>query len=192
MRLHAQDPNGEKIRMRCPAAGDAPTAKCVLKPRSERSRPVATTADGHKFDGRPRIVPTENIDREHPPKVCTAETITISTRTGAKYAHAPSLTYGTPEYSRIYNALRQSQEGIHGFAKDEAKEALGSPGRRRVHGKAAQSIFAGFILAAANLRKIRGFLRVAQRDDTGRLYVPRSEWSKVRAENPPGAAPPEP
>lgn len=192
MRLHAQDPAGEKIRMRCPAAGDAPTARCVLKPRSEESRPVAVTADGHKFDGRPRIVPGKNIDRDHPPKVCTAQTITISTRTGAKYAQSMDLTYGSPEHARTYNALRQTQEGIHGFAKDDAKEALASAGKRRVHGKAAQSIFAGFILAAANLRKIRRFLQEAEYDDAGRPYVPRSEWSRARAENPPGAAPPEP
>lgn len=192
MRLHAQDPTGEKLRLRCPAAGDAPTARCVLKPRSEEPRPLTTTADGRKFDGRPRIVPGKNIDSLHMPKVCAAQTITISTRRGAKYAQSPDLTYGTPEHSRIYNALRQSQEGIHGFAKDDAKEALGSSGRRRVQGKAAQSIFAGFILAAANLRKIRTFLREAELDDAGRLHVRRPEWTRARSENPPGAAPPEP
>ncbi|OLT33043.1 hypothetical protein BJF82_11675 [Kytococcus sp. CUA-901] len=100
--------------------------------------------------------------------MCAAQTITISTRTGAnstrtgaKYAQSMDLPYGSPEHARTYNALRQTQEGIHGFAKDDAKEALASAGRRRVHGKAAQSIFAEFILAAANLRKIRRFLQEA-------------------------------
>ncbi|MGD8150818.1 hypothetical protein [Ornithinimicrobium sp. Y1694] len=191
MRLHAQDQPGGKLRLRCPAAGDSPTAKCVLKPRSEEPRLVMTTEDGQKFDGRPRIVPGKNIDRHHPPRVCAAETITIEAEAGAKFFQTMSMSYGSPEHTRTYNALRQSQEGYHGFAKDDAKEALGAPGRRRVPGRAAQTIFTGFILAAANLRKITQFLDKAKADANGLLRVRRPSMTKDRTQNPPGAEPPD-
>ena len=41
--------------------------------------------------------------------------------------------------------------------KDPAHEALAAPGRRRVRGIAAQSIFVTLLLMAANFRKIAAF-----------------------------------
>jgi hypothetical protein len=41
--------------------------------------------------------------------------------------------------------------------KDAAHEALGQPGRRRVRGIAAQSLFVGLLLMAANFRKIAAY-----------------------------------
>ena len=41
--------------------------------------------------------------------------------------------------------------------KDTAHEALAAPGRRRVRGIAAQSIFVALLLMAANFRKIAAF-----------------------------------
>jgi hypothetical protein len=72
-----------------------------------------------------------------------------------------------------YNALRQAQEGLHEFVKDEAKEALASPGKRRIRGLAAQSFFSAVLLAAAAVRKVRVFLRNALTDSNGHLYVLR-------------------
>ncbi|RYG78459.1 hypothetical protein EU513_02285 [Yimella sp. RIT 621] len=189
MRLHAKNDDTGNLRLRCPAAGDAPTAKCVLKPRSEEPRPITLTASGQKFDGRPRIVPGPDINRDHPPQVCASETITVDGEVGAKFDQ--HLPFGTPAHTHVYNALRQSQEGYHGFAKDEAREALGTSGRRRVPGKAAQSVFAAFILAAANLRKITAFYAKAEPDAAGRLCVRRPDQSVERTLNPPGEAPPD-
>lgn len=188
MRLHAQNTATGKLRLRCPAAGDSPIARCVLKPRSEEPRPITLTTTGQKFDGRPRIVPGPDFDRDHPPQVCASETISVGADVGAKFAQ--HLTFGTPEHTHVYTALRQSQEGFHGFAKDEAREALGAPGRRRVAGRAAQTIFTAFILAAANLRKIESFYAQAEPDRDGRLRVTRPEQAEERTVNPPGAAPP--
>ena len=47
----------------------------------------------------------------------------------------------------MYRAGRNSQEGTHGVAKDEAQESLGAPGRRRKRGLAAQSLYAAISLA---------------------------------------------
>lgn len=68
---------------------------------------------------------------------------------------------------------------------------LGAPGRRRVPGRAAQTIFTGFILAAANLRKITQFLDKAEPDANGLLRVRRPSMTKDRTQNPLGAEPPD-
>jgi len=41
--------------------------------------------------------------------------------------------------------------------KDTAHESLGAPGRRRVRGIAAQSLFVGLLLMTANFRKIAAY-----------------------------------
>jgi hypothetical protein len=51
--------------------------------------------------------------------------------------------------------LRNTIEGLNGYAKDPAHEALAQAARRRVRGIAAQSVFAALLLMAANIRKIR-------------------------------------
>ena len=48
-------------------------------------------------------------------------------------------------------------EGLNGYAKDTAHQALAQPGRRRVRGIAAQSLFTALLLTAANIRKIRAW-----------------------------------
>jgi hypothetical protein len=46
------------------------------------------------------------------------------------------MTFSAPTYSSI----RNTNEGMNGFIKDSAYEALGDPLRRRIHGRAAQTI----------------------------------------------------
>lgn len=76
--------------------------------------------------------------------------------------------------------------------KDEAQEALGTPGRRRVRTKVAQQLFAAFLLAAANVRKIRSFLERAETDENDDFYVIRTQRTgrHARTGAPPGAAAP--
>jgi len=53
--------------------------------------------------------------------------------------------------------------------KDPAQEDLAAPGRRRVRGSAAQSVFCTFFLMAANLRRIRAFRELVADRRTGEI-----------------------
>ena len=53
--------------------------------------------------------------------------------------------------------MRNTIEGLNGYVKDTAHQALAQPARRRVRGIAAQSIFTALLLTAANIRKIRAW-----------------------------------
>ena len=53
--------------------------------------------------------------------------------------------------------MRNTIEGLNGYAKDPARQALAQPGRRRVRGIAAHSTFTALLLMAANIRKIRAW-----------------------------------
>ena len=54
-------------------------------------------------------------------------------------------------------ALSPATAAAGGYAKDPAHQALAQPGRRRVRGIAAQSVFTALLLMAANIRKIRAW-----------------------------------
>jgi hypothetical protein len=172
MRTKQLPVNGIGERLTCPAAGPAPLVKCDNKPASNQARPIRQ-ANGHVTDARLRILSPADISGDNKPRVCGQESIAVSPLDGAKFRQ--SLPYGSDEHADLFNTLRQSQEGMHGFAKDEAHEALAAPGRRRVRGKAARSVFAAFLLAAASIRKIRAFLNNAIADPSGVIYVPRKQ-----------------
>ncbi len=63
--------------------------------------------------------------------------------------------------------MRNTIEGLNGYAKDPAHEALAQPARRRVRGIAAQSIFTALLLMAANIRKIRASRELAAEQQSG-------------------------
>ena len=162
------DANGT-YRVGCPASGSHPLAVCVNKPRSLEARNTRQP-DGSKADTRPEIVPAGDTFSHGRPQVCLSESVSVKREDGAKYRQ--TLPFGTDEHHTVYASLRNNQEGAHGFAKDEAQEALGAPGRRRVHGKAAQTFYAALLLAAANMRKIASFEAQAVTDrKTGLTYV---------------------
>ena len=81
---------------------------------------------------------------------------------GARYRQ--DLPYGSPAWHKTYATLRNTIEGLNGYAKDPAHQALAQPGRRRVRGIAAQSLFTALLLAAANIRKIRAWRALTARD----------------------------
>ncbi len=68
--------------------------------------------------------------------------------------HRQPLLYGSKEHTAVHRNARNAQEGVHGFAKDDANEAIGNPGLRRRRGLAAQSLYAAVGLAVAGIRKI--------------------------------------
>jgi len=136
-------------RLTCPATGHHPRLICPLRQASLTPR-----------DGRPKVLqpPPE------PPRLCTQTAITIAPDAGARYRQ--DLPYGSPAWHARYAALRNTIEGLNGYAKDTAHQALAQPARRRVRGIAAQSIFTALLLMAANIRKIRAWRALTARDKT--------------------------
>ena len=149
----------KRNRWRCPASGRHCTARCSNRPET------LTISNAAK----PRVYPTVNTGQPGTdglvvlPDACTRGDITINPDDDAELVEM-LLRYGqarewmTPSWSAAYQQPRSTIEGFNGFVKDEAKEALASAGRRRMHGGAIGSIFAAFRVLAANIRKIVGFL----------------------------------
>ena len=127
-------------RLTCPAAGHHPRLICPLRPASLTPR-----------DGRPKVLQPP----QEPPRLCRQTAITIAPDVGARYRQ--DLPYGSPAWHARYATLRNTIEGLNGYAKDPAHEALAQPARRRVRGIAAQSVFTALLLVAANIRKIRAW-----------------------------------
>ena len=135
-------------RLTCPAPGHHPRLICPLRQASLTPR-----------DGRPKVLqpPPE------PPRLCTQTAITIAPGIGARYRQ--DLPYGRPAWHARYATLRNTIEGLNGYAKDPAHQALAQPARRRIRGIAAQSLFTALLLMAANIRKIRAWRALTARDN---------------------------
>jgi hypothetical protein len=155
----------------CPAAGGNPAARCPVKERSMRSpKPVKV-----------RITPTQDV-AANPPKVCAQESVTVAPVQGAKFAQ--ELDYGLEDWHSRYSTLRNRIEGMNGYVKDGAHGALADPTRRRIRGRAAQSVLGAFILFAENVRKILAYvageeaieLGVVRRLPRRRSSRPISDW----------------
>jgi len=125
-------------RLSCPATGHHPGLICPLRKTSLSPR-----------DGRPKVLQPPH----EPPRLCRQTAITIAPDIGARYRQ--DLPYGSPAWHARYATLRNTIEGLNGYAKDPAHQALAQPGRRRVRGIAACSLFTALLLIAVNIRKIR-------------------------------------
>ena len=148
------------VRLQCPAAGSWPMARCPLKP-------VSMTRDTlGRLD-----IPVAGDLAAAPPKSCTQQSVTVPPTAGAKFRQ--QLVFENPEWKFAYNSLRNTNEGMNGYVKDPAQEALDDPGRRRIHGVAAQSLFVALLVVAANVRKIRSFLAARAVERSGKSRRPR-------------------
>jgi len=156
-------------RLSCPAAGKHPGLICPLRQASLIPR-----------DGRAKVLqpPPE------PPRICTQTAITIAPDTGARYRQ--DLPYGSPAWHARYATLRNTIEGLNGYAKDPAHQALAQPARRRVRGIAAQSIFTALLLAAANIRKIRAWRALTTSDKARITQRARRRRTSLRDYHPDG------
>ena len=122
---------------------------------------------------------------DEPPKVCTQTAITIPPGAGARYRQ--DLPYASPAWHAQYATLRNTIEGLNGYAKDPARQALGQPGRRRVRGIAACSLFTALLLMAANIRKIRAWrAQAAELGTTGITRRARRRRASLRDHLPDG------
>ncbi len=178
--LTKEGPDAEgHTRMRCPAASSHPVARCERKPRSETA----------KTRGKLRIQ-VRREPRNRFPRICTQQSLTVPPDAGAKFAQP--LLYGSNEHREMYSTLRNSIEGMNGFLKDGAHEALDDPERRRIRGVAAQSVFVAFLVCAANLRKIDTFLQEMAAIEAGTLRrLPRRRRTKALDSWRPQASPAE-
>jgi hypothetical protein len=156
-------------RLSCPATGKHPGLICPLRQASLTPR-----------DGRAKVLqpPPE------PPRICTQTAITIAPDTGARYRQ--DLPYASPAWHQAYATLRNTIEGLNGLIKDTAHEALAQPGRRRVRGIAAQSIFTALLLMAANIRKIRAWRALTAPDKTRITRRARRRRASLRDHLPDG------
>jgi hypothetical protein len=136
-------------RRSCPALGEHPGLMCPLRQTSLSPR-----------DGRPKVLQPP----QDPPRLCRQTAITIAPDVGARYRQ--DLPYGSPAWHARYATLRNTIEGLNGYAKDPAHQALAQPARRRVRGIAAQSIFTALLLMADGIRKIRAWRLLTARDKT--------------------------
>jgi hypothetical protein len=150
-------------RLSCPALGTHPRLMCPLRRASLSPR-----------DGRPKVLQPP----DEPPKTCRQTAITIAPDTGARYRQ--DLPYASPAWHARYATLRNTIEGLNGYAKDPAHEALAQPARRRVRGIAAQSIFAALLLMAANIRKIRTWRATTTASKTRIAQRPRRRRTSLR------------
>ena len=150
-------------RLSCPAACHRPRLICPLRQASTSPR-----------DGRPKVLqpPAE------PPRICTQTAITIAPDIGARYRQ--DLPYGSPGWHKTYATLRNTIEGLNGYAKDPAHQALAQPARRRVRGIAAQSLFTALLLMAASIRKIRAWRALTTRDKARLTQRTRRRRSSLR------------
>ncbi len=83
-----------------------------------------------------------------------------------------------------YATLRNTIEGLNGYVKDPAHQALAQPARRRVRGIAARSLFTALLLMAANIRKIRAW-RALTASDQSRHHPPGTATPHQPARLPP-------
>ena len=150
-------------RLSCPAAGTHPGLICPLR-----------EASLSPLDGRAKVLqpPPE------PPRICRQTAITIAPDIGARYRQ--DLPYGSPAWHARYATLRNTIEGLNGYAKDPAHQALAQPARRRVRGIAAQSIFTALLLMAANIRKIRAWRALTGSDKAATAQRARRRRASLR------------
>ncbi len=129
------------------ALGKRPGVKCPIRPSSNQAgSPKAKVFDAPSC----------------PAKICSAASVTIAPDVGVR--HRQELAFGSRAWAKRYATLRNTIEGLNGYIKDPAHESLAAPGRRRVRGIAAQSIFVAILTMAANLRKIKAFRDKAEQD----------------------------
>ena len=99
------------VRVQCPAANQWLLARCDLKP--------ASVSDATQ--GRLRILLSAQLTASPPPS-CTQQSVTIAPEAGAK--HHQELLFQSAEWHTTYSLLRNTNEGMNGYVKDPAHEAL--------------------------------------------------------------------
>jgi hypothetical protein len=147
------------VRLMCPAAGVAPTARCVHKRLSQSRRHLGK-----------RRVDLNHLLAKNPPKACRQQTITVPATARGRFEQP--FRYGTEAWRLPYQTMRSTNEGGNGINKDAARQNLQSAQRRRIRGQAANALMTCFMLCAENLRLIGSWASKAEPDDQGIERIP--------------------
>lgn len=178
----------ETVRMQSPAAGTSPKVVCPFQEKSTLPHVIRQRGSGDPGDTR-ETVDTSRVDELFPegvlPDVCTSASISVDNDVLMKLQQ--SLVFGSPEHAARLRAMRQSQEGYHGYAKRDSHEAISRPGLRPKRGLPCQSLYAAIGLAVSCLRKTVWFMLHAQTDEQGRMWVQRRPRDKADADAPLGS-----
>ncbi len=178
----------ETVRLQSPAAGTSPKVACPLKPKSTLPHVIRQPNKAGRGDTRETVDisrAAELFPEGVLPDVCASGSISVDNTRLNKLQQA--LVYGSPEHSARLRAMRQSQEGYHGYTKRDSHEAIGRPLLRPRRGLPAQSLYAAIGLAVSCLRKTVWFMLRAQTDEQGRMWVKRRPRDKDNVDAPLGA-----
>ena len=127
--------------------------------------------------GRTRIH-VEPAHAANPPKICRQTTATFPPEAFGRFGQA--LRYGTPQWHGSYALLRNAIEGGNGHLKEASGPAIGDPGRRRIRGIAAQSVFVALGIFSLNLQRITSFLENCEVGTDGVIRTRAKEAVRVR------------
>ncbi len=131
-----------------------PTAisgSCARRPVPPPRCAASSSPPPRGDDGKVRIrIPVTDVLAAHPPKICTQGSVTLPPEAGAKFRQ--HFAHETDEWHSAYATLRNSNEGMSGFIKDGAREAIDDPERRRIRGVAAQSVLRSSCLRPTSAR----------------------------------------
>lgn len=138
------------VKKRCPAYGPQATVTCPLR------EPHPDLSD----DPRPRVS-RKRLPVGTPDICCKSSVVFKETDKTIKFSQA--YRYGSRKWAEIYDYDRNTSEGIHGFMKDAAHEALDAPKRRRAFGLGAQQVLVTMLVVSANMRKIASWTAEQQK-----------------------------
>lgn len=140
-------PKGSKAIIMCPAVGPGAKVTCPLK---ELRAPVKP--------GPIKLLPVTPPPANAVGPLCTnANSVTIDMDKVGKYLQ--TYPFESPEWKAWYQGPRSTVESYNAFAKHEDSFRLGIASLRRLRGLTASFLLATVTVVAANVDKIRKFIR---------------------------------
>lgn len=113
----------------------------------------------------PTVYPDQSL-QDHPPKVCTQQTVTIK-GTFAADVRQP-YRWGTPEWFDAYDRRTPNVESSFGNLRQAGKQHM-ARGRIMCMGKAKTTLLLTFQVAAMNVRLTDAFLRTSAKKASSRV-----------------------
>ena len=141
-------------RFACPARGDHPHLCCPLRPASATGPSARSRCFSHRRT-HPRSAPSP----QSPSLPTSARAIARTWRSAQRSGLGPMPPTATPSRARTATS------------KTPPTSPWRRPGAGRVRGIAAQSLFVGLLLMAANFRKIAAYRELVQTGDADKVVA---------------------